>query len=433
MALIECKKCGKQISDQAKFCVHCGEPVQSETKLCPACKTANPPDARFCSNCGYNFQGGNDSNKGSKTSNGVKSNTVPKWPIVVISIALFAIIAFLTYGILFRQSEKSTSLSDISPAKTEEPSDNKKSVMITVPEEGSYTGYKYYFVESGNEFSIGEEKDKTKQLDVILNDDGTCTFLWDHTTYSGTWLYSKDEIYVKVPGTFDSYGTLANGVLYLHDCPKDGYDLILLKDGVDIDESDIPHVYKPSYVQRAFEEARDIGISKCELNNGQYIYSSEIFYVRVHIFDEDIVHINGKPILISQSALYHSWTRYASAICKGAVDYYTKLDTLSATIDIVPKEPDDAMKKRFGEFLELMGPNMESDEVLNNLNARGVISNLKDSETALEYDILDLTGATKTLGVTQQMLGYALSHIGGAAEFDENSVHITIYHHDEIG
>ena len=36
MALIQCKECGKEISDQAQACPHCGAPVRAATQSAPA-------------------------------------------------------------------------------------------------------------------------------------------------------------------------------------------------------------------------------------------------------------------------------------------------------------------------------------------------------------------------------------------------------------
>lgn len=52
--LIECPKCGKQISDTAKTCLHCGEQLTSYVK-CPECGTLSRKDSIQCHYCGYNF------------------------------------------------------------------------------------------------------------------------------------------------------------------------------------------------------------------------------------------------------------------------------------------------------------------------------------------------------------------------------------------
>lgn len=51
MALINCKDCGQQISDAARFCPHCGAPVVRDV-YCPKCGTKVPENVKFCPNCG---------------------------------------------------------------------------------------------------------------------------------------------------------------------------------------------------------------------------------------------------------------------------------------------------------------------------------------------------------------------------------------------
>ncbi len=64
MALIECKGCGKQISDKAQKCPHCGrvlmENVQTETLkiiICEECKTSVPSGTETCPTCGCPITG----------------------------------------------------------------------------------------------------------------------------------------------------------------------------------------------------------------------------------------------------------------------------------------------------------------------------------------------------------------------------------------
>ena len=54
MALINCKDCGQQISDAARFCPHCGAPVVRDV-YCPKCGTKVPENVKFCPNCGTKY------------------------------------------------------------------------------------------------------------------------------------------------------------------------------------------------------------------------------------------------------------------------------------------------------------------------------------------------------------------------------------------
>lgn len=59
MALINCRNCGKQISDKAKVCPQCGEAVilapavmEAQLRLCEECGTELPEGCESCPNCG---------------------------------------------------------------------------------------------------------------------------------------------------------------------------------------------------------------------------------------------------------------------------------------------------------------------------------------------------------------------------------------------
>lgn len=51
MALINCKKCGKEISSSAKKCIHCGY-VEKLKIICAECNFQNSPNSTVCKNCG---------------------------------------------------------------------------------------------------------------------------------------------------------------------------------------------------------------------------------------------------------------------------------------------------------------------------------------------------------------------------------------------
>lgn len=297
---------------------------------------------------------------------------------------------------------------------------------------GYYTGQEYILVEGGYEYTIGKEGDSVQQLDIELRDN-SCTYYRDHKMTSGSWSYSKDTIYVSVPGKFDAYGTLTNGVLYLHDCPKEGYDTILFKDGVEINEADIPGVYHPSLAERAFLEARNIDNDNMKLlPNGNAVYESNTFFDRAIILDTDFIEYKGKATMASYSALYNSWVMAAGAIIADRQNEHdSELSVISATVGIIPKEERTSKLERLSNFCSVFSPMMESEALIDRLISKGVITNYEDSDTkdTIEYDIPDLSGAAELLGTTQRFLGYTISHIGGAADFKENSVHVTIYKH----
>ena len=58
MALIQCKNCGKDVSDRAKVCPHCGtqliedEVTQPQPIICEECGAEIPQGVDSCPNCG---------------------------------------------------------------------------------------------------------------------------------------------------------------------------------------------------------------------------------------------------------------------------------------------------------------------------------------------------------------------------------------------
>ena len=58
MAMISCSECGKEISDQAKACVHCGCPLSATFKIikCPKCGFERKPEDAECSKCGILYE-----------------------------------------------------------------------------------------------------------------------------------------------------------------------------------------------------------------------------------------------------------------------------------------------------------------------------------------------------------------------------------------
>lgn len=62
MALIQCKNCGKEISDKAKQCPNCGENLEEEivqdnpAHVCEECGESIPEGAEVCPNCGCPVQ-----------------------------------------------------------------------------------------------------------------------------------------------------------------------------------------------------------------------------------------------------------------------------------------------------------------------------------------------------------------------------------------
>ena len=61
--MIKCSKCGRELEDNAKFCVQCGAPVaDSDTAVivCQHCGGKTPAGSAFCQNCGAALSGESD-------------------------------------------------------------------------------------------------------------------------------------------------------------------------------------------------------------------------------------------------------------------------------------------------------------------------------------------------------------------------------------
>ena len=53
MARTVCPHCGKEVSDQAEFCMYCGNSLKQEAnQICPNCGAVLKKDDSFCFQCG---------------------------------------------------------------------------------------------------------------------------------------------------------------------------------------------------------------------------------------------------------------------------------------------------------------------------------------------------------------------------------------------
>lgn len=63
MALINCKECGKEVSDAASVCPHCGAPVDKYV-YCRKCGTKVSENTVYCPKCGSRVNAGYDAPNG---------------------------------------------------------------------------------------------------------------------------------------------------------------------------------------------------------------------------------------------------------------------------------------------------------------------------------------------------------------------------------
>lgn len=73
MALINCPKCGKSISNTSKACIHCGCGLE----ICPECGSALSCDTHKCPNCGYVMVQKEEPQKIESENNSKKNEKLP--------------------------------------------------------------------------------------------------------------------------------------------------------------------------------------------------------------------------------------------------------------------------------------------------------------------------------------------------------------------
>lgn len=161
MALINCKECGKQVSDKAKICPHCGahlieeraieENMERKIKLCEECGAEIPADSRMCPVCGYEPEDEEaDAVQRTESTEGEKKTKI--WPII-IGIIVIVIVAFFIFG---GGGDKPSGTQD-NPAQTEADAGNH----IDSTEAGSpiskYTQLQEALAESDLAFSMNED------------------------------------------------------------------------------------------------------------------------------------------------------------------------------------------------------------------------------------------------------------------------------------
>lgn len=113
MALIECKSCGKQVSDKAKICPNCGEVLIPENPVeprkCNECGCEIPVDATSCPNCGCPVEqetGTSIPQKVEVTRVSVPVDKKKVIKIVTIVVTVIAAILAIAYGVSASQKKK---------------------------------------------------------------------------------------------------------------------------------------------------------------------------------------------------------------------------------------------------------------------------------------------------------------------------------------
>lgn len=89
MALMNCPKCGRQISDKATKCVHCNYELVKIEKRCPECQEIINEDIEICPKCGCPING--SANNELQKVEVIKVRVNSKKIIIICIVALMAI------------------------------------------------------------------------------------------------------------------------------------------------------------------------------------------------------------------------------------------------------------------------------------------------------------------------------------------------------
>lgn len=114
MALIECKVCGKQVSDKAKTCPNCGavllEEKKTELKTCQECGLELPDGATVCPNCGCPVDEVTENDAPQKVEiakvSMVDKNKIKKYVGIVIAVVALAVAIFAIFSATKKKQEE---------------------------------------------------------------------------------------------------------------------------------------------------------------------------------------------------------------------------------------------------------------------------------------------------------------------------------------
>ena len=87
MAMIQCPKCGKDISDKSEKCVHCGAKFVPDERICEECGEVLKKTDKVCSKCGCPVSSKNDKPQQVEvTGVSIKPKMTKKKIIILVSI-----------------------------------------------------------------------------------------------------------------------------------------------------------------------------------------------------------------------------------------------------------------------------------------------------------------------------------------------------------
>lgn len=215
--------------------------------------------------------------------------------------------------------------------------------------------------------------------------------------------------------------------MYLTEYPDKETNIILLLDGININDEDIPKTYKPSFVEQSYYHAININIKDCELKgNGRYQYY-DLNYNKVQFLEKDYIKSMNK---ISSHAFYNLYAASIEHVFDADYDFLSD-HYFENDLGIYPKPK---TKEEAIEIINKVLPYIHSNaEVSDIIKA---FESLEETEGTFDYDegkynfiITDLHKAASELNITEAMMGYMIAYIDGVCSditFTEDSVTVLI-------
>lgn len=244
MALIQCKNCGKDVSDRAKVCPHCGtqliedEVTQPQLIICEECGAEIPQGADSCPNCGCPVPVDGEENTEAPQKVELTSVKIPKLDQrkkkIVVGSIIGVIVLIAAISLIISQMRQATAaqlsadysenISTVSAAilssaiQTEEAGNLIHDVWYNCifeendPETNEYTRPNGYYLDDFNDALANLFSDETfsQQLSSIKNDQETVTDLMRKMSDPPE---EFEDAYEALRELFDAYTEFTNLVI----------------------------------------------------------------------------------------------------------------------------------------------------------------------------------------------------------------------------
>lgn len=244
MALIQCKNCGKDVSDRAKVCPHCGtqliedEVTKPQPIICEECGAEIPQGADSCPNCGCPVPVDGEENTEAPQKVELTSVKIPKLDQrkkkIVVGSIIGVIVLIAAISLIISQMRQATAaqlsadysenISTVSAAilssaiQTEEAGNLIHDVWYNCifeendPETNEYTRPNGYYLDDFNDALANLFSDETfsQQLSSIKNDQETVTDLMRKMSDPPE---EFEDAYEALRELFDAYTEFTNLVI----------------------------------------------------------------------------------------------------------------------------------------------------------------------------------------------------------------------------